>query len=118
MIRRCESTYEQSEGNRRKQNVHRINEGKYMKYMVSSYALITPALISGGDDLAVVIDPKILRICVAVSLSPRYLFKFFGIFSLYEFTSGQHEMNGCCLLPDSGGDCASNGTTDARPKGQ
>lgn len=49
---------------------------------------MTPALISGGAILAVLIDPKILRISAALSLSPRYLFKFFGIFSLYRFTFG------------------------------
>lgn len=72
----------------KKPNLHRINAGKYITYMVSSYALMTPALISGGDVLAVLIDPKILRISAALSLSLRYLFRFFGIFSLYEFASG------------------------------
>ena len=55
--------------------------------MVSSYALMTPALISGGLVLAVLMDPKILRICAALSLSLRYLFKLLGIFSLHEVTS-------------------------------
>ena len=68
-------------------NLHRISAGRYITYMVSSYALITPALISGGLVLAVLMDPKILRICPALSLSLKYLFKLLGIFSLHEFTS-------------------------------
>jgi len=68
-------------------NVHRINAGRYITYMVSSYAFMTPALISGGLVLAVLMDPKILRISFALSLSLRYLFKLLGIFSLREPTS-------------------------------
>ena len=82
---------------------------------------MTPALMSGGAVLAVLMDPKILRISSALNLSPRYLSKFFSIFSLLRFALSHIAWawgSGHDLLPDDGGNSASNSSTDPCPEGQ
>src|SRR5882757_1990900 len=82
---------------------------------------MTKVLISGGLVLAVLIEPKILRISSALSLPLRYLFKFVGILSLDKFswaTRPRDRMNGRHILPNSCSNSTSNCTPDLGPQSQ